>query len=614
MAINGSFSGSSGNKYVQPTITWSAKQDIAGNYSDVTATLTYSRTNTGYTTYGTWAGGITINGVRTADSKYVTITYNSNTVALTATVRVYHNADGSKSITISADGGISGTSFNSTSCSSTITLDPIPRQAYIDTTRSYDFTDLDSPTVYFNNPAGSAVKVMLCISWTGLDDIAYRELDDYSHNYYTFKFTPDELNKLYNATLEGSTSRRVTFYVSTIIGSTWYRTTHPATFTVTDCEPSFTASVSDEGDTSYALTNDRNKLIRYFNYPKAVFSNIVTKKGASIVKKTVTCGKDTKIATDDYVQFNNVDTDTFIFTVEDNRGHKIEKPIPMTMINYDTLTCNSVIETNLDTNNTANIDITVNGKYFEGSLGAVNNELSVEYRYKTSTTEYPVDDSGNEKWTPVLEEPTISDGNYSVKVRLTGLYYKDTYTIQVRAKDAVYKWGVSAKDSIVKIVPVFDWGEDDFNFNVPVTIEGQPANTRHDISRICRAFTQETDIPYEANSYIKLFRNGSPTDLYNTDLVTFNDNGTITFKKDMLVLVNVHVVSHNSNSRSWIKLMNYSTNWKFTDCINYGLYTTSQITIILNVTQGQQIGVVTVEPMTMNSSGLTGSYIELYEL
>ena len=77
MALSGNFSGSTGNQYIRLDIYWSAAQSQDGNYSDVTATLYYSRTNSGYTTSGTWSGGITIDGQRTAASRHVEISLNS---------------------------------------------------------------------------------------------------------------------------------------------------------------------------------------------------------------------------------------------------------------------------------------------------------------------------------------------------------------------------------------------------------------------------------------------------------------------------------------------------------------------------------------------------------
>lgn len=127
MALSGAFTGTTGNQHIFPTIKWSAVQSIDGNYSDVTATLYYSRSNSGYTTSGTWSGGITIDGQWTAGSRYIEVSYQSETLAMSVTVRVYHNADGSRNVTISATGYISGTSLTSTDISQTVTLDTIPR-------------------------------------------------------------------------------------------------------------------------------------------------------------------------------------------------------------------------------------------------------------------------------------------------------------------------------------------------------------------------------------------------------------------------------------------------------------------------------------------------------
>lgn len=119
--------GTTSNQYVICKLEWISVKNEVGNYSDVTATLKYSRTNSGYTTSGKWTGSITINGVKkevsTANAIY--ITKNSNTVAMSSTVRVYHNSDGTKSITISATGEIPAANLKNTKCSGTAYLDEI---------------------------------------------------------------------------------------------------------------------------------------------------------------------------------------------------------------------------------------------------------------------------------------------------------------------------------------------------------------------------------------------------------------------------------------------------------------------------------------------------------
>ena len=53
---------------------------------------------------------------------------------------------------------------------------------------------------------------------------------------------------------------------------------------------------------------------------------------------------------------------------------------------------------------------------------------------------------------------------------MTGLDYQTTYTFQARIVDSIET--VTTNEISVKAAPVFDWGQDDFNFNVPVTIQG----------------------------------------------------------------------------------------------------------------------------------------------
>lgn len=122
---SGTINGSTNNQYMAVRITWSSTTNVAGNYSLVTMHLQYRRTN-GYTTHGTVTGYININGQTGNYSKSVTIGGGWTEVA-SGTIRVNHNSDGTKKCYIGATGGISGTSFTSTSCGAIVTLDTIPR-------------------------------------------------------------------------------------------------------------------------------------------------------------------------------------------------------------------------------------------------------------------------------------------------------------------------------------------------------------------------------------------------------------------------------------------------------------------------------------------------------
>lgn len=123
---SGSISGSTNNRYIVAQINWQSYSKTDGNYSDVNAQLFYRRTNSGYTTSGTIAGNLNIDGTDYGYGGHVSIGSGWVQVA-SASKRVYHNNDGTRFIWIGASGGISGTSFTSTSCGSGVNLDTIPR-------------------------------------------------------------------------------------------------------------------------------------------------------------------------------------------------------------------------------------------------------------------------------------------------------------------------------------------------------------------------------------------------------------------------------------------------------------------------------------------------------
>ena len=87
MSLTGTFSGTTANERITPTIAWSAVQSVAGNYSDITATLTYRRSND-YVTGGKWEGSLTVGDQTVTGKKTLRITDTEDAVAISATFRV----------------------------------------------------------------------------------------------------------------------------------------------------------------------------------------------------------------------------------------------------------------------------------------------------------------------------------------------------------------------------------------------------------------------------------------------------------------------------------------------------------------------------------------------
>ena len=143
MALSGTVNGSVtlNSSIFSFYFTWSAKQNIAENYSDVTVTTYWKTKNTSYAfdTVGKRSASITINGTTTSISKVFAVYWSSNPYQIqTVTTKVPHNADGTKTITISASANGYANTYGASSslsapctASASVTLDTIPRASSI---------------------------------------------------------------------------------------------------------------------------------------------------------------------------------------------------------------------------------------------------------------------------------------------------------------------------------------------------------------------------------------------------------------------------------------------------------------------------------------------------
>lgn len=125
MATSGALSTTNDNIKYKITITQNS-QNVASNTSNVTVSVRFYRTNTGYTTYGTGTVYLKINGTTysesvTSDDKIT----SSGIVLITKTLNIAHNADGTKTLSTSA--WISHSQVDSNEQSYSMTLTTIPR-------------------------------------------------------------------------------------------------------------------------------------------------------------------------------------------------------------------------------------------------------------------------------------------------------------------------------------------------------------------------------------------------------------------------------------------------------------------------------------------------------
>ena len=456
MALSGSFTTSAySNRSL--TFSWSARQSISGNYSTISWSLVGSGSQSQYFKSAPFT--VVIDGEQVYYSDTRIQLYNGTTVA-SGTKTIYHNADGSRSFSASVSAAIYSYALN-VSGSGSWSLDNIPRQANIST--APNFNDEGNPAITYSNPAGTAVTSLdACISLTGSkDDVPYRAISKTGTS-YTFNLTDAERNTLRNACTTAN-SRTVKFYVRTVVGGTTFYSILDRTLTIVNANPTFTAAAADTMAHSIELTGDSSKLIKGYNTVAASIT-AAAYKGATISSYKIVNGGTTINSSSG--TFTNAENGSFSFEVTDSRGNKATSSITLDMVNYIPLTVNvdgKVVLSSVDSTK-ADVSFTVNGNYFNGTFGAVANTL---------TGSYIVEANDGEKIEAPLDIPAeaMSNGTYKVSVTIPNLDYRKTYVVSVIYSDAIYS-NLMAVSKTLRATPVFDWGEEDFNFNVPVTIQG----------------------------------------------------------------------------------------------------------------------------------------------
>ena len=107
---------------------WQNNINVGANTSQVGADL-YARRKDGYETWGSWSGRVNVGG---SWSQTITrqVTVGASWVHLGSYSRTLtHNDDGTRPVYFSADGGISGVGWTTTSIGQTVQMDAIPRRS-----------------------------------------------------------------------------------------------------------------------------------------------------------------------------------------------------------------------------------------------------------------------------------------------------------------------------------------------------------------------------------------------------------------------------------------------------------------------------------------------------
>ena len=441
-------------------LTCSQKPNVADNTSTISWTL--KSTGGSVNHYSTGPTTVKINNEQVyykARVSYSSATFPAATGSTSGSIKVKHNNDGSLSIPVSLTTAIY--TSNTSTKSGTWTLDKIPRGASI--AAVYNFTDEDSPDVYYSNPAGDAVEsLQACIASTDGKTVyvPYRDISK-TGSVYTFNFTEAERNTLRNLTPNNNVMDLRVYLKTVIDGNTFYSSV-AKNMTIVNANPIVNPTVVDTGSKSVTYTGDNNKIIKSYNTMSITFG-VSAQKGATIKSQKVTCGGKSR-TTDGTIA--GVESGDFVFTVTDSRGNTTTKTIKKTLINYSYPIIN--IDTlSLSPDGVLTADLS--GKVWIGNFGATENTYNLRYRYRVSGGEWG-------SWATLNMTPG-NDGTFSATKSISGLDYKKTYIFQAAVRDTLAPYdsnSIKTPEKAASSYPIFDWSAEDFNFNVPVYFQGSP--------------------------------------------------------------------------------------------------------------------------------------------
>lgn len=427
-------------------VEWSqASQDIASNKTKINWSCGVCCGHSFYSN-AIKMSGVSINGVLVyGGGTYSNFSSGNHTIA-SGTLDISHNANGTKSFTISPFTGWLYSNHNYSSNGGTYSLTTIPRKATI--TAAADFTDQQNPSITISNPGGFTMDVWLEPNPVG-DHLCVRNgisLD--ANGRYTWEITPDEREELRNHCPGTECTIRVGVY--THIGSTTdadYRdkkfimeeseATRPAVALTTSLNNGLNGlyiqgksrvDVAVAGEGKYGATiRDRyavveGKTYKYDNFTSDVFtgSGEVTITGYVVDSRGFTGTAEAKVNVRSY-----------------------SKPLVVPLSTENAVLCYRSDNSGNRVGDSTFLWIKA-GRSYHGieTEDGINNLCHLEWRWKLASSQWLDTDT----WDTLLAgEDEDDEYNWRVEIE-DGFDTKTAYTVQIRAIDSIGEYDIKTID------------------------------------------------------------------------------------------------------------------------------------------------------------------------
>lgn len=437
-------------------------QSNAANSTTLAYTLTLYNGKTSFSGY-TIGYRVKIDGVQVAyhdnTGNQTSMGWNESKLLVSGTTTVVHNDDGNKTVSVEIEVWTDSNPYLPIyiSGSGQVKLTQILRESTISATDAnigavsmiavnrksaaythsirYTFGSLSSYITAEGGVSASEVKLSSTyIGWT-LPESFYAQIPD-------------------------AKSAKCTLTCKTYSGSTQIGSSKTCTLTSvaseSACAPQVTASVAASDAITATLTGSSTKLIRYCSDALCTISATV-RNSATLEQKRIAG----QVVDGTTRTIKAIEADAVTFDATDSRGYTTSVTLPVDLVPHVKLTCRASTVREAPTGD--KVMLYISGSWYNGSFGAADNMLTLKYKV-----------DGASAWTAVT--PTLTGNTYSTQVELTGISYNEMHTLSVAAADKLST--VQVSDTIKRGVPVFDWGEEDFEFHVPLIADSKDATWR----------------------------------------------------------------------------------------------------------------------------------------
>lgn len=364
------------------------------------------------------------------------------------TLDISHDSVGKKKLSCSAS-YVSGTSAGTISASASLQLTNIPRAS------TALATDANIGAVSMIAVDRKATKFTHSIAWKFGSLSGYLNADG-SNSTTEVKLSilsiPFKIPDTFYGQIPNAKTGKCTLTVKTYDGASQVGDAQTSTFTVTapeaECRPIVSGTVVDINDATVELTGDDSVMVRYFSEASCDIT-AEAKNSATISQKKI----GGTVVTGNNLVISGIASDSVAFYAKDSRGYAATADVGFTLIPYVRLTNNAVVS-RVDAG-TGAATLTLSGNYFNGSFGAHQNALQIQYSV----------DGGD-----LVEVAATIDGNkYSAAVEIPNLDYLTSHTVDVTVSDLLD--AVPKELRIGRSVPGFYWDDENFamilNFVAP---------------------------------------------------------------------------------------------------------------------------------------------------